>query len=129
MRRLATTVLVSSAVCYVAWTLWSIFGIARGSDGSGDERFEGLSVAPVAISTICALIALSSLTWPYRVRRVLSAGALLAAFFCVLFTYPEIPDATRWMLSLVALVLALFALALGYLWHSTDELARRRMLG
>ena len=50
-RRLATTVLVSSAICYVAWTLWSIFGIARGSDGSGDERFEGLSVAPVAIST------------------------------------------------------------------------------
>ena len=128
-RRLATTVLVSSAICYVAWTLWSIFGIARGSDGSGDERFEGLSVAPVAISTICALIALSSLTWPYRVRRVLSAGALVAAFVCVLLTYPEIPDATRWALSLVALVLALFALALGYLSHSPDELARRKMLG
>ena len=128
-RRLATTVLVASAVCYVAWTLWCVFGIARGGDGSGDERFEGLSVAPVAITTICALIALSSLTWPYRVRRVLSAAALVAAFICVLFTYPEIPDDTRWALSLVALALALFALALGYLWHPATERARRKLIG
>ena len=53
----------------------------------------------------------------------------MAAFICVLFTYPEIPDDTRWALSLVALALALFALALGYLWHPATERARRKLVG
>ncbi len=132
-RRLATLVLAISAVCYVLWTLGSIFFIPRDGTGSGDDQFVGLSVAPVVISTVCALIALSSLTWAYRRRMtasiILLALSLLFGGFTALYRLSDDPDeVVLWASFVGTFTFAVVALLLGY-FHRRAEKEHRRLVG
>ncbi|MFB6609124.1 hypothetical protein ACFCVO_02280 [Agromyces sp. NPDC056379] len=130
VRGLALTLLVVSILSYALW-VWLAIGTPEGSAGAGDREYASLTITPGVIATVCALIALWSLTWAYPRRRFWSGLVLILAFGSVLYGELIAVDdkVAHAALSYVAAGLAVLALLIGYAFHSKAERLERRFLG
>lgn len=134
-RVLATILLVASVVAYAVWLGWAIWG-SHNSGQSGDTTFVGLEVTPGVIATLCALIAVASLSWGYPIRRWVAAALVVLAFASVVLAEiiphlvsDESGEGWRVWLSWTAVAIVAITVGVGYLFHGRAETEIRARAG
>ncbi|HEU0183176.1 MAG TPA: hypothetical protein VFR16_13375 [Agromyces mariniharenae] len=134
-RVLATILLVASVVAYAVWLGWAIWG-SHDIGQSGDSTFVGLEVTPGVIATLCALIAVASLSWGYPIRRWFAAALVVLAFASVVLAeiIPHLfddgsGDGWRVVLSWTAVAIVAITVGVGYFFHDGAEKEIRRRTG
>ncbi|MRG60275.1 hypothetical protein GE115_10405 [Agromyces sp. CFH 90414] len=129
-RAWSSIALVASVLAYLAWLIWSFTPDA--TTVPDDGKALGLTIVPGVISTICALIAVASLTWGYGGHRVaawvLLTGAFVSVIVAELWRADHGQDWRMWW-SAAAVALTALAVISGYAFHSKAERANRKLLG
>lgn len=119
----STTILVLSAVAYVAWIAWAMLGAQTVvvDEVPAASTLRGLTVTPTALAAGGALIAVASLSWGYRWRRRVVVWVVLPlAFLCGVASaiWGLAPDDLDWMRPVLAwssVGLVAVAIVIGYL--------------
>ncbi|SFR70978.1 hypothetical protein SAMN05428970_1087 [Agromyces sp. CF514] len=129
-RAWSSVLLVGSVCAYLAWLIWTF--MPDSTDVPDDGKALGLAIAPGVISTICALIAVASLTWGYGWQRPIAWVLLTGAFVSVVVAEvwrEQFGSAWQRWWSIAAIGLTLLAVIAGYTLHSRHEKTARRLLG
>ena len=134
-RVLATILLIASVAAYGLW-LWFAIGGREDGGQTGDATFVGLEVTPGVLATLCALIAVASLSWGYPIRRWIAAVLVVLAFASVVLAEilphlvgDESGDGWRMWLSLSAVAIVIVTFGVGYLFHRRAEREIRARAG
>ena len=129
----STTILVLSAIAYVAWIAWAILATRTVDEvGPGGSSLRGLIVAPTAIAAGGTLIAVASLTWGYRWRRrtvmwfVLPLAFLCGAGAALWGLVPAEFSGWRPVLAWSTVGLVVLAIVIGYLPFSNARVREAR---
>ncbi len=137
-RRWSTALLIFSIVAYGLWLWWALTAardeLAPGNPYPGDSALRGLIITPTVIAALGALIAVASLAWGYRRRKV-------AMWFLLPLALASVAAAEIWArnlagdlgwvrpaLSLAAVTLVALAIVVAYLPFKDEEVRSARRL-
>ncbi|WP_127794996.1 hypothetical protein [Agromyces sp. LHK192] len=129
-RAWATVALIASTLAYLAWLVWAF--LPSSASIPDDGRAQGLIITPGVIATICALIAVASLTWGCGWQRWIAWILLTGAFTVVIVAevwQAEHGPVWRAGWSWAAVALTGTAVAAGYLLRSRSTKLERKRLG
>jgi hypothetical protein len=135
-RSWSTVLLGASVLAYGLWLLWALQLPAADGAGEasypGDNSLRGLIIAPTVIAAVGALIAVESLAWGYKGRRIVIRFLPPLALACIAASElwaKNLGSELGWLrpaLSWTALALVALAVAVAYLPFKDAEVREAR---